>query len=177
MAGGTASTSQVTRVAASPLRMLLCRCWLRAVLRGEGAEVGGPKVPPMGCSSYYDEDEDDMDDDDEDDEDDDGPSPSMGGLRPTPVSEGEGRPDGSSVVVSVGSGSEAGSGRQSPSVPRSCWACGVIEGEGIALKKCSGCRCALYCSGPCQVGHWKAHKAECRDWAAGKSSSRKQPLG
>jgi hypothetical protein len=46
--------------------------------------------------------------------------------------------------------------------PRECWRCGS---QGGALKKCTGCQVALYCSRECQVAAWhKDHKADCKVW-------------
>ncbi|KAJ3283742.1 hypothetical protein HDU79_008823 [Rhizoclosmatium sp. JEL0117] len=40
--------------------------------------------------------------------------------------------------------------------------CQGIEGNGVQLKTCAGCKQAWYCSGECQKRHWKEeHKAEC----------------
>ena len=219
--GGAGALAQVTREAASPLRMLLCRSWLRAVLQGEGAEIGGPRTAPMGCSIYYEEDDDEYESSEEEEADGKlsgegaaaaaavaavgsrkpGRSDASGGLSspgdpggggsaPSPRPGAGLRPASS---VSGGSGSETGSATHRHHLRR-CWACGAVamdpaseadiaaavtdggtrivtavatELSGLgALKKCSGCRRALYCSGPCQVGHWKAHKDECKIWAA-----------
>ncbi|KAJ3048108.1 hypothetical protein HDU99_009261, partial [Rhizoclosmatium hyalinum] len=38
--------------------------------------------------------------------------------------------------------------------------CQGIEGNGVQLKTCAGCKQAWYCSGECQKRHWKEeHKA------------------
>ena len=37
---------------------------------------------------------------------------------------------------------------------------------GAGLKKCPACKRARYCGEPCQLAHWKAHKADCRRWSA-----------
>jgi ankyrin repeat protein len=38
--------------------------------------------------------------------------------------------------------------------------------SGAGIKKCTGCKQARYCGEACQLGHWKAHKADCRRWSA-----------
>lgn len=44
--------------------------------------------------------------------------------------------------------------------------CGQRQGNasgGCKFKVCSRCQVAMYCSGECQVAHWKeGHKAECK---------------
>ncbi|MBE3048981.1 zinc finger MYND domain-containing protein, partial [Candidatus Bathyarchaeota archaeon] len=49
-------------------------------------------------------------------------------------------------------------------VPR-CKACGrkgkELE-EGAMLKRCVGCRGAVYCSGECQKKDWTKHRFECK---------------
>lgn len=44
--------------------------------------------------------------------------------------------------------------------------CGIRQGNasgGSKFKVCSRCQVAMYCSGECQVAHWKeGHKAECK---------------
>jgi hypothetical protein len=48
--------------------------------------------------------------------------------------------------------------------------------SGAGLKKCPACKQARYCGEPCQLAHWKAHKADCKRWsaevAAGKGKDR-----
>ncbi|KAL6716857.1 hypothetical protein ACLMJK_004769 [Lecanora helva] len=48
----------------------------------------------------------------------------------------------------------------SPSVHRSCFACGRIE-QSEALQTCARCLTARYCSRECQRKHWKTHKKTC----------------
>jgi hypothetical protein len=38
--------------------------------------------------------------------------------------------------------------------------------SGAGLKKCPACKQARYCGEPCQLAHWKAHKADCKRWSA-----------
>jgi hypothetical protein len=38
--------------------------------------------------------------------------------------------------------------------------------SGAGIMKCTRCKQARYCGEPCQLAHWKAHKAECKRWAA-----------
>jgi hypothetical protein len=38
--------------------------------------------------------------------------------------------------------------------------------SGTGLMKCTGCKKARYCGEACQLAHWKAHKADCKRWAA-----------
>jgi ankyrin repeat protein len=35
--------------------------------------------------------------------------------------------------------------------------------SGAGLKKCAGCLVVFYCGRPCQLAHWSAHKAECKE--------------
>jgi ankyrin repeat protein len=44
---------------------------------------------------------------------------------------------------------------------------------GAGLQKCTGCKRARYCSQQCQVAHWPAHKAECKQTAKLKASKGK----
>jgi ankyrin repeat protein len=37
--------------------------------------------------------------------------------------------------------------------------------SGAGLKKCPACKHARYCGEPCQLAHWKAHKADCKRWS------------
>ena len=45
----------------------------------------------------------------------------------------------------------------------SCAKCNTTAGH---LKKCAKCKSTWYCGRPCQQGHWKEHKKECRRFAA-----------
>ena len=38
--------------------------------------------------------------------------------------------------------------------------------SGAGVMKCTGCKQARYCGEPCQLAHWKAHKADCKRWSA-----------
>jgi ankyrin repeat protein len=38
--------------------------------------------------------------------------------------------------------------------------------SGAGIMKCTGCKQARYCGERCQVAHWKAHKADCKQWSA-----------
>jgi hypothetical protein len=41
--------------------------------------------------------------------------------------------------------------------------CSVQKKEGQAFKRCSQCRCAVYCSDSCQKAHWhQQHKDDCK---------------
>ena len=46
---------------------------------------------------------------------------------------------------------------------RACFECGALEGaRGVALKLCSRCNFALFCSRECMQATWRAgHKDEC----------------
>jgi hypothetical protein len=44
---------------------------------------------------------------------------------------------------------------------------------GTGLRKCTGCKKARYCSQQCQVAHWPAHKAECKQRAGQKAGKEK----
>eukprot|EP00667_Euglena_gracilis_P008288 EG_transcript_8391 len=44
-----------------------------------------------------------------------------------------------------------------------CSSCGKAKGEGQVFKRCTQCRCVMYCEEACQKQHWKPqHAAECR---------------
>ena len=43
----------------------------------------------------------------------------------------------------------------------SCARCGERPKRGVALKRCSGCKQAWYCSSQCQQAAWKQHKKVC----------------
>jgi ankyrin repeat protein len=38
--------------------------------------------------------------------------------------------------------------------------------SGAGIKRCPACKQARYCGEPCQYAHWKAHKADCKQWSA-----------
>jgi hypothetical protein len=38
--------------------------------------------------------------------------------------------------------------------------------SGAGIMKCTRCKQARYCGEPCQLVHWKAHKADCKRWSA-----------
>jgi ankyrin repeat protein len=40
---------------------------------------------------------------------------------------------------------------------------------GSGIKKCTGCKQVRYCGQQCQLAHWPAHKADCKDAAKNKS--------
>jgi hypothetical protein len=44
--------------------------------------------------------------------------------------------------------------------------CSNTDCSGAGLKKCPACKQARYCGEPCQLAHWKAHKADCKRWSA-----------
>ena len=48
-----------------------------------------------------------------------------------------------------------------------CFSCGKRRASGeLTMKKCVGCKCAIYCSKGCQRAHWKKngghHKTMCK---------------
>ena len=48
-----------------------------------------------------------------------------------------------------------------------CFSCGKRSAKGqLNMKKCIGCKCAIYCSKGCQLAHWKKngghHKTMCK---------------
>ena len=48
-----------------------------------------------------------------------------------------------------------------------CFSCGKRRANGeLNMKKCMGCKCAIYCSKGCQLAHWKTngghHKNVCK---------------
>ena len=47
-----------------------------------------------------------------------------------------------------------------------CASCGIGEGDGIKLKKCTACHLVRYCSVKCQKNHRPTHKKECKKRAA-----------
>ena len=49
-----------------------------------------------------------------------------------------------------------------------CAGCG---GQTLAVKRCSACHAAAYCSTACQHSHWREHKAECWRLAAQRSTA------
>jgi hypothetical protein len=44
--------------------------------------------------------------------------------------------------------------------------CSNADCSGAGLKKCPACKQVRYCGEPCQLAHWKAHKADCKRWSA-----------
>jgi hypothetical protein len=49
--------------------------------------------------------------------------------------------------------------------------CSNVGCSGAGIKKCTGCKQARYCGEPCQLAHWKAHKADCKRWSAERMSN------
>jgi hypothetical protein len=49
--------------------------------------------------------------------------------------------------------------------------CSSPECSGAGILKCTGCKNARYCGEPCQLAHWKAHKADCKRWSAKRTSN------
>ena len=47
-----------------------------------------------------------------------------------------------------------------------CSGCRSAEVKAEDLFQCSGCRCVMYCSRECQLGHWRKHKKACRKVSA-----------
>ena len=47
-----------------------------------------------------------------------------------------------------------------------CASCGIAGGDGIKLKKCTGCHLVRYCGVKCQRDHRPKHKKECKQRAA-----------
>jgi hypothetical protein len=47
-----------------------------------------------------------------------------------------------------------------------CASCGIAEGDGIKLKKCTACKSVRYCSVECQKDHRPKHKKSCKKRAA-----------
>ena len=43
-----------------------------------------------------------------------------------------------------------------------CASCGIAEGDGINLKKCTACKLLHYCSVACQKKHRPQHKRDCK---------------
>jgi hypothetical protein len=55
-------------------------------------------------------------------------------------------------------------------VVKYCHGCGAVEDDGEqrvgdvaprTMRRCGGCRVALYCSSECQKAHWKVHRSRC----------------
>jgi hypothetical protein len=40
--------------------------------------------------------------------------------------------------------------------------CSHLGCSGAGIQRCTGCKQARYCGEPCQLAHWKAHKADCK---------------
>jgi hypothetical protein len=40
--------------------------------------------------------------------------------------------------------------------------CSSPECSGAGIMKCTGCKQTRYCGEPCQLAHWKTHKADCK---------------
>jgi ankyrin repeat protein len=49
--------------------------------------------------------------------------------------------------------------------------CANFGCDGAGVKKCAGCLKVYYCARECQLAHWQAHKAECRQSADTASSN------
>jgi ankyrin repeat protein len=49
--------------------------------------------------------------------------------------------------------------------------CAKPKCDGAGVKKCTGCLQVYFCSRECQLAHWPAHKAECRQ-SADKAASK-----
>ena len=52
-------------------------------------------------------------------------------------------------------------------IESTCFSCGKRRASGeLNMKKCMGCKCAIYCSKGCQLAHWKKngghHKTMCK---------------
>ncbi|KAF5317826.1 hypothetical protein D9619_012636 [Psilocybe cf. subviscida] len=64
-----------------------------------------------------------------------------------------------SPVEELRKDSEKGKSR---SHPRSCsGVCGRIDGQGVVLRACAGCRKVAYCSRKCQRDNWRQHRKFC----------------
>ena len=65
-----------------------------------------------------------------------------------------------------GGGDREGAGREARwPLQGHCDGCGGVRASS-GLKRCGRCRMVTYCSPQCQLGHWPAHRAECRSVAA-----------
>ena len=51
--------------------------------------------------------------------------------------------------------------------------CANPDWDGAGIKKCAGCLEVFYCERTCQLAHWPAHKAECRQSAGVTSETGK----
>jgi hypothetical protein len=50
--------------------------------------------------------------------------------------------------------------------------CSAPGCDGACVKKCAGCLKISFCTRECQLAHWSAHKAECRQ-SADKAACKK----
>ncbi len=68
---------------------------------------------------------------------------------------------------------------ETDTIMKLCASCGIAEGDGIKLMKCTACHLVKYCSVKCQKDHWKQHKKECKKRAAERRDELlfKQPEG
>lgn len=58
-----------------------------------------------------------------------------------------------------------------------CYFCGKEASPDVKLRRCGGCKCALYCSLSCQKKAWsQGHKDECKDIATEKSLGTWSPM-
>jgi ankyrin repeat protein len=55
--------------------------------------------------------------------------------------------------------------------------CSNTSCSSAGLKKCPACKQARYCGEPCQLAHWKAHKADCKRWSAELSAGKGEGKG
>lgn len=49
-----------------------------------------------------------------------------------------------------------------PGTPQRCSNCNKEPAEGVELMRCARCKCARYCSKPCQAADWKQHQRYCK---------------
>jgi ankyrin repeat protein len=80
------------------------------------------------------------------------------------------------VAPSFGTAAEfsrrAGAPAQQTQLLEDRWHCARLGCDGEGKKKCAGCLKVYYCTRECQLAHWPAHKAECRQ-SADKTTSKK----
>jgi len=176
---------------ASALRVLLCRAYLRASLsaargKGEAGPYDGNDDDGFGCESSSSSSSDEGRESRAE-------SPEIDGFEAGRlIVDGGGaasddaypKEDVAKPPLQPTSSEVPNGGSLDPrgcSLPVSCcWSCGALAGGGegpqqqggerggpaLSLKKCTGCRRAMYCSPACQNSHWKVHKADCRGWEA-----------
>jgi hypothetical protein len=74
--------------------------------------------------------------------------------------------EGSSAVTAAYMSREYGASAEQTAYLEAKTHCSNTGCSGAGIMKCTSCKQARYCGEPCQLAHWKAHKAECKRWSA-----------